>query len=299
MSAELSLTANNPDGKLFDIVSSVMVHGPCGDFNPRASCMVNRKCSKQFPKAFQDTTIMQENGYPFYRRRMYGQTHIIPDCCNPGQQYEVDNRWIVSHNPYLSRQYQAYINVEFCGSVKVIKYIHKYVYKRSDQTTVALNVDEVTRHLQGQYIGPTEAVWRLFEFPMHKEFPPVQELAVHLEGGQIVYFNPKLTKEAVRKKTKAAQSTLMAFLHITTIILTVNNGFIKNFQLTIHMTISVVLGIDGKTVLWQLDGCIIVILRLEKNFTCDCCLHRYLALNHLNIYVQSTKCFIKPFRMHV
>lgn len=103
--------------------------------------------------------------------------------------------------------------MEFCGSVKVIKYIHKYVYKGSDLATVALNtnVDEVARHLSGRYIGPTEAMWRLFEFPMHEEFPPVEELAVHLEGEQVVYFNPNLTTEQVREKTESARSTLMAF----------------------------------------------------------------------------------------
>ena len=64
--------------------------------------------------------------------------------------------------------------------------------------------DKVARHLQGRYIGPTEAVWQLFEFPMHEEFPPVQELSVHLEGDQIMYFNPKLTKEAVQERMKIA-----------------------------------------------------------------------------------------------
>lgn len=100
----------------------------------------------------------------------------------------VTNQWVVPHNRYLSRRYRAHINVECCASVKVIKYIHKYVYKGSDQTTIAMNMqaDEVARHLHGRYIGPTEAIWRLFEFPMHEEFPLVQELTVHLPGNQVV-----------------------------------------------------------------------------------------------------------------
>ena len=213
VSAELSSRDKDHDEKLFKVVSSVMIHGPCGDFNPQTSCMINGRCSKQFPKPYQDTTVMQENGYPFYKRRMHRRTHTILDRRFPGNQYEITNQWVVPYNPYLSRRYNAHINVEFCGSVKVIKYIHKYVYKGSDQATVALNMqnDKVARHLQGRYIGPTEAVWRLFEFPMHEEFPPVQKLSVHLEGGQIVYFNPKLTKEAVQERIENARSTLMAF----------------------------------------------------------------------------------------
>lgn len=49
-----------------------MIHGPCGNFNPHAACMVQEngqlRCSKQFLKAFQETTLVQENSYPFYRR---------------------------------------------------------------------------------------------------------------------------------------------------------------------------------------------------------------------------------------
>lgn len=79
---------------------------------------------------------------------------------------------------------------------------------------MALHVqnNEVARHLQGRYIGPTEAMWRLFEFPMHEEYPPVQTLAVHRPGEQIVYFNPELTIEEVRERMETARSTLMAFL---------------------------------------------------------------------------------------
>lgn len=74
-----------------------------------------------------------------------------------------------------------------------------------------LKTDEVARHLLGRYIGPTEAVWRLFEFPMHEEFPPVKELAVHLPGKQVVYFNPDLTPDSLKEKMESAHSTLMAF----------------------------------------------------------------------------------------
>lgn len=125
----------------------------------------------------------------------------------------VTNQRVVPQNRYLSCRYRAYINVEVCASVKVVKYIHKYVYKGPDQATVAMNVRayEVSRHLQGRYIGPTEAMWRLFEFPMHEEFPPLQELTVHLPGNQVVYFNPDLAPDELREKMENARSTLMAF----------------------------------------------------------------------------------------
>lgn len=44
----------------------------------------------------------------------------------------MNNQLVVLYNLYLSRQYYAHVNVKFYGSVKVIKYIHKYIYKGSD-----------------------------------------------------------------------------------------------------------------------------------------------------------------------
>lgn len=40
-----------------------MRHGPCGDW-----CMVDGKCSKKFPKNFQDKTLLDGNNYSTYRR---------------------------------------------------------------------------------------------------------------------------------------------------------------------------------------------------------------------------------------
>lgn len=143
----------------------------------------------------------------------------------PATPFAVTNQWIAPYSPYLSRCDRAHINVKFCGSVKAIKYIHKYVYEGADQTTVVLNLkaDKVARRLSGRYIGLTDGVWQLFEFPMHEKFPPVQGLAVHLPGGRAVYFNLNLTLDSIREKTESACSTLMAFPYtIASIVMVVN-----------------------------------------------------------------------------
>ena len=74
--AELPDPSDPKQKKLFDIVSSNMVHGPCGQFNPNCVCMVDNKCSKNFPKEFRETTNSNVNGYPLYRRRDNG-FHIL------------------------------------------------------------------------------------------------------------------------------------------------------------------------------------------------------------------------------
>jgi hypothetical protein len=45
-----------------------MTHGPCGNANKKAPCMVDGKCSKKYPKDFCDETTMEEDGYPKYAR---------------------------------------------------------------------------------------------------------------------------------------------------------------------------------------------------------------------------------------
>jgi hypothetical protein len=130
-----------------------------------------------------------------------------------GETVDLDNRWIVPYNPYLSRKYRAHINVEVCGSVKAVKYIHKYIYKGNDRATARVvgQDDEISQHLQGRYVGPSEAVWRLFEYPVHEVFPPVIQLAVHLPGQQPVYFDPDRPAQELRDHLDAAHSTLTAF----------------------------------------------------------------------------------------
>jgi hypothetical protein len=105
-----------------------------------------------------------------------------------------------------------------CASVQAIKYIHKYIYKGMDHSTVQLQSenDEISRHLQGRYIGPTEAIWCLMEFPTHEEYPPVMHLAIHLPGDQPVYFAADANLAELQQQMDNARSTLMAFFQYNT-----------------------------------------------------------------------------------
>ena len=87
-----------------------MIHGPCGKFNPNSPCMVDGKCSKNFPKDFNEHTLENNDGYPEYRRRDNG---VFFEKNN----IKIDNRWVVPHNLYLVTKYNCHINVEMCSSV--------------------------------------------------------------------------------------------------------------------------------------------------------------------------------------
>ena len=219
--AELPTPDTDPDGHLTAVVESALMHGPCGTDNFDAPCMASddcgerKECSKRFPKSFSVETIVQDDGYHVYRRRNNGRT-CVKRC--RGREVFLDNRWVVPYNPYLCRKYAAHINVEICASVKAIKYINKYIYKGSDRATVAIGgnpepseSDEIAKHLHGRYIGPSEAAWQIFEFPVHEECPSVIHLPVHLPGKQPVYFPDDLTADELRMRIDNQESTLIAF----------------------------------------------------------------------------------------
>ena len=58
--------------ELHTIVTTFMMHGPCGTSNPNSPCMEDGKCSKKFPKEFVEKTFAGD-GYPHYRRRNDGK----------------------------------------------------------------------------------------------------------------------------------------------------------------------------------------------------------------------------------
>ena len=110
----------------YETVTSCMIHGPCGLLNPKSPCMIDGKCSKQFPKQFNENTRENIDGYPEYRRRDNGSNFLIKKYNNQHKNKELnydliyaDNRWIVPYNLYLATKYNCHINVEICSSVSL------------------------------------------------------------------------------------------------------------------------------------------------------------------------------------
>lgn len=202
------------DPALYKTVKSSMVHGPCGEINPYSPCMEDRECTKGYPKKFKLETKKNVDGYPIYRRRNNGNSFET-------RGIEVDNRWIVPYNPYLTKRYDAHINVEICSSIKSIKYLFKYVYKGHDCANVELkqdepNVlhwDEITTFLDARYVSVPEAMWRLLEKRMHEKSHTVFRLAVHLENLQPVYFLKNVEQVAL-DKARTKKSHLLAWLEL-------------------------------------------------------------------------------------
>ena len=220
ISAELPPTNNATNQELRGIIETTMVHTHCIANNGSAQCMQGldpfsvQTCRKGYPRSFQAETIINEDGYPTYRRRDTGQSYSMTVKRGGADVITlIDNRRVVPYSPYLSLRYKAHINVEICSSVKAVKYIHKYIYKGGDRATVILDSehDEIKRYLNGRYIGPTEAVWRLFEYSTHGEEPPVMHLALHLPDQQAVYFSENEDPVILRQRMDSSLTTLIAY----------------------------------------------------------------------------------------
>ncbi|XP_035845226.1 uncharacterized protein LOC118491503 [Helianthus annuus] len=69
--------------ELYFLVSEFMIHGPCGVENMNCPCMIDGKCSKKFPKKIRESTCIEGDGFPVYRRRNNGVFIEKSDVKNP------------------------------------------------------------------------------------------------------------------------------------------------------------------------------------------------------------------------
>ena len=212
--AELPDPNDEATKPLFDLVTKHMIHGPCGRTNDASPCMKDGHCTKKYPREFRSHTLCGDDCYPLYRRRSPSEGGHQATIRVGRNEVVIDNRNIVPYNPWLLKKYQSHINVEWCASIKSVKYLYKYIFKGSDQSTVSLRRtedDQVRVNIQGvneqdeiaayencRYIGASEACWRLFEFNIQQRHPAVECLPVHLPDQQVVVFDPNAPDRALQ-----------------------------------------------------------------------------------------------------
>ena len=99
--AEIPDKATSP--KLHDLVTTLMMHGPCGDrYNKRSPCMKEGRCEKDYPIDFCQHTLFGDSVSPQYRRRAPGgggqEAHIYSR--KTKMNYKLGNNWVVPYNRY-------------------------------------------------------------------------------------------------------------------------------------------------------------------------------------------------------
>ena len=198
VSAEVPDPRNDPLG--YALVAEHMTYGPCGQTNPRCPCMKNNKCSKHFPKPYQPKTTVNSIGFAVYRRP---ENNLF--VCKGGLQ--MDNRWVVPYNMFLLKKYQAHINVEWCNKTTFIKYLFKYVTKGADCSKAYLQrvkraqqapyddetktINEIKEYLDCRYICEQDACWRMFGYDIHRHYPAVERMPVHLPNENFITFSAR------------------------------------------------------------------------------------------------------------
>jgi hypothetical protein len=204
----------------YALVDEFMIHGPCGNDNKKCPCMKDDKCSKNFPKSFQEETIVDDFGFTIYRRREDGW-HVIKNGVR------LDNRNVVPYNMNLLKKYNAHINVEWCNKSNMIKYLFKYITKGSDRAKIYFEVtsktanaspgpglaprDEIQEYIDARYLSVCEALWRAFEYDIHYRVPPVERMCVHLPGMNHVRYEPGANLRALLSSPVAKSTMLTAW----------------------------------------------------------------------------------------
>jgi len=257
----------NIDPLGYALVDEFMIHGPCGDYNKKCPCMKDDKCSKNFPKPFQDETVLDDFGFTIYRRRDDGRSV-------PKNGINLDNRNVVPYNMHLLKKYNALINVEWCNKSNMIKYLFKYITKGSDRARVYFEVtaktsnaspgpqlaprDEIQEYIDARFLSSCEALCRAFEFDIHFRVPLVERLAVHLPGMNHVRYEPGANLHALLA-SRAAKSTML------TEWFEANSKHEEN-GLGMHLSVS---GVEEHLAL-KLVVCTMFTPLLESCITCAC-----------------------------
>ncbi|XP_037474121.1 uncharacterized protein LOC119350347 [Triticum dicoccoides] len=192
------------DPETFEAVKNFMMHGPCGEANPKSPCMEKHMCSNYFPKEFCDETIVDEDNFPRYRRRDNGRQ------IDKGG-VKLNNGSVVPYNKDLLVKFQAHINVELCNRYMSIKYLFKDIRQGDNQATALVEEtdqskhnDEIKMYLRCRYITATEACWRIFKFPLQYQQPSVQRLMFHEENKQQVIFPDSTNLEEIIQRPRSS-----------------------------------------------------------------------------------------------
>ena len=201
--AVVSAEIPDPDAhaELFCLVTEKMLHDPC-DHNAEAGCRKDQKgglCKRHFPKDTSARTAILPNKFPKYRRRCH-HTAVVKGRI-------VSDDWVVPYSPFLLLKYGAHCNVECAAHIKTFKYVYKYVMKAPDSAVVCVN--EIEAFLSGRLLSASEAVWRFLGLPLHKEFPPVMRLDIHLPNEQAVVFGVDDDNEDIGAAATKSTSTLL------------------------------------------------------------------------------------------
>jgi len=75
-------------------------------------------------------------------------------------------------------------------------------------------VDEIEAHLAGRLLSASEAVYRLLSLQLHKEWPSVVRIDIHLPHQQRMIFDPTADETELLEQLTTTTSTLMGWFQL-------------------------------------------------------------------------------------
>ncbi len=170
--------------------------------------MLNDVCKKHYSWAFSKETTQGKDGYPVYCWWNNGQTFW-----KTLDGFAYDNLWVVPHNPYLTKMFNAHINVEVSVNIWSVKYLFKYIYKGPDRVVmiIAGPTNEIQQYIDAQYLSVAEGVDSLLSFKKYTEWSPITRLVVHLPRQHNIIFNENEDLAIVALCVAHKKTTLTAY----------------------------------------------------------------------------------------
>nr|XP_027109529.1 uncharacterized protein LOC113729430 [Coffea arabica] len=99
------------------------------------------------------------------------------------------------------------MNVEICSTIKLVKYLYKYVYKGHDRVSFHIysennpgNIDEMKDFQTGRWVAAAEAFWCIYKFNLNEMTPAVYTLQLHLP--EFFVWKPTKKKWIERKRKR-------------------------------------------------------------------------------------------------
>ena len=75
--------------------------------------------------------------------------------------------------------------------------------------------DEIKQYLDARWLGDAEAIYCLYAYHTHKEWPPVERLPIHLPNEQMAVYDPARHDAAqVVQRVTAKDTKLLAFFKL-------------------------------------------------------------------------------------
>ena len=107
-----------------------------------------------------------------------------------------------------------------CSSIKVVKYLYKYIYKGHDIVVVYkansnddILVDEIQQFQDARWVSAQGAVWRIFEFELNEIYPIVINLQLLLPNKQVVSYWENQNLENILYSDVASRTMLTEYFN--------------------------------------------------------------------------------------